>query len=258
MNKTSVPLIVVFLVAILLMAYFMTPQQHSMLETIRPGYFHFWNFKGVTQQEYVEGPAYTVDEVNFPVTSNIQKIVDECKYATIAYITKELIDNITAHGYQVTVNKIDPIVHVEQRWETREYRDYTVTTIYSKITIDCNVEFETDKPLVESPIPVWLLVLLLALIDKLPVILIATLVGLGIYVGVTAWMSSFVVSQSTVTTEYYDEQGHLIKKITETIKGTPFWDIGAWLLIALFGVSVLLLIWFVGVPALIGKKGSKR
>ena len=251
------PLIVVFLILTVLLAYHLSPQQHSMLQTIRPGYFHFWNFKGVTQNEYVEG-GHTIDEVHFPVTSNIQEIVDECKYAAIAYITNELISNITAHGYVVTVNKIIPIVNIEQRRESRQYRDYTVITIYSKLSVDCNVEFETDKPLVESPIPAWLLVLLLAIVDNLPAIIIATIVGLGIYVGVTAWMNSLRISESTVTTEYYDEEGKLTKKVKETIKGVPLWDIGAWLLITLFGISMLLLIWFVGVPALIGKKGGRK
>ena len=253
----STIVIVVLLMGILLLAYFTVPQRQTMLQTIRPGYFHFWQFKGVTQKEYVEGPAYTIDETTFPVTSNINKTVDQCKYAVIAYITDELVRNITAHGYAVTVNKITPIVNIEQRWETRQYRDYTVVTIYSKLSIDCLVEFETDKPLVESPIPVWLLTVLLAIIDKLPAILLATLVGLGIYVGITTWMNSLVISESTVTTEYYDEQGRLTKKVTETIKGVQFWDIGTWLLIALFGVSTLLLIWFVGVPALVGKRKGR-
>ena len=256
-KKVNLPLIVIFLIITLLMAYHLAPQQQSLLQTVRPGYFHFWHFEGVTKQEYVE-QGRSIDEVNFPITSKISKIVDECQYATIAYITKELIDNITAHGYTVTVNKITPTVKVEQRRETKQYRDYTIITIYSRIRIDCDVEFETDKPLAESPLPAWLFVLLLALTDKLPAIIIATFVGLGFYVAITTLMNSFKVSSSTVTTEYYDEEGNLIKRVTEHIEGTPFWDIGSWLLIALFGVSILLLIWFVGVPVLGGVVGGKK
>jgi len=252
-KKVNLPLIAIFLIITLLLAYHLSPQQQSLLQTIRPGYFHFWHFEGVTQKEYVE-QGRTIDEVNFPITSKIGQVVDNCKYATIAYITRELIDNITAHGYRVTINKITPTVKIEQREETREYRDYTIITIYTHIRINCDVEFETDKPLAESPLPAWLFVLLLALTDKLPVIIIATLVGLGLYVGITTFMSSFKIQESTITTEYYDESGNLIKKVVEHIEGTPFWDIGSLLLIALFGISMLLLIWFVGVPILTRKK----
>jgi hypothetical protein len=232
--------------------FFWRPQRLTI--TPRPGYFHLWHFVAVTTQEYVES-GRTIDSVNFPFTSKLPAIINESTIAAIAQITMELVNNMSAHGYVCTVNTVLPRISVSQRQETRQYRDYTEITIYSTLTVDCDVEFQTDKPLAESPLPVWVVVLLFYIAGKLPAIILAVCVGLGIYYGIQLFVSSLVVRESTTTTEYYNEEGNLIKRVVETQKGpdTTFLTYLFW-----FGMAamVVLLVWFVGKPMLMRRKQS--
>ena len=252
-KKTNIPVIAILLIIILIsLSLNQSSFRPLRLQIVRPGYFHFWHFKAVTEDEYVEGPSYTVDETNFPVSSNLNEIVEESKYSAIAYITKELVDRFAEKGYTVTVNSVYPTVRIEQRTEYQQFRDYTKITKYSTLIVDCDVEFETDKPLAESPLPAWVLVLCLAIIDKLPAIIVGVIVGLGIYVAVNTWVNSMFVEESILEVEYYDEEGNLTKRETTTER-TPATEGFLWSMIV--PVVIVIVAAFVFIKFMGGKKG---
>lgn len=248
------------LIAGLLLFYFSSPQLLSAwrprrLATVQPGYFHFWTFKGYTTKEHIEGPSYTIDEVNFPVETKIDEIVPACKIAVITEVTQQLIDQFQEKGYIVTVHSVYPTVRVETRWETRQFRDYEVITLYHTLYIDVDVQFETDKPLAESPVAAWVLVILGMILNKLPAIILATIVGLGIYVGIQTWANSFFVNESIIEIEYYDEEGNLVKRETKYQKGTN-WQATLWMIVTTVTCGIVAIVFIA--PGIVGGRRRKR
>lgn len=244
LKKSSIPLMA--LLIILLALSTMNPELRRPLrmQIPRQGYFHFWHFEAVTEDEYVESFVFSKWAVG-PVVSKIDEVIEPCTFSAIALLTKELVDRFAERGYKVTVNKIYPTVRIDQRTVKTEHgANYVEFKIYSTLTVDCDAEFETDKPVTESPMPAWVIALLLLIIDKLPAIIIATIVGLGIYVAVNSWVNSMFVKKSTVTIEYFDEEGNLIQRET-TEKQEPstegfLWSIIVPLALIVAGVFVLM------------------
>lgn len=207
---------------------------------VRYPYVHVWNFKCYTVEELQE--VFTTPD---PYDPNVKSQIDDdfihqAEVAAVAHITKELSDNLTARGYQVFIRTVNPVARIEQ-W--REVKDigkinpmYQII-IHTKLYIDCQTIFETDKPLSHSPLPIWLGPLLIKIAKAIGIVILAACVGYGIYTLLADWLPSMTVNESYVTTEYYDPAtGALIKKVTEYQKqpnplGTLITNI-AWVLTA--------------------------
>lgn len=224
-----------------------------------PGYYHFWRFEGVTEKEYIEGPARTIDATTFPVTSNVDELIEKTKIEVIATVTMELTNQMREKGYSVTILSVYPTARLEQRREMRQYRDYSEVTIYSKLHIDCEVKFKTDKPLANSPLPVWAVLIFTLILNKLPIIIIAVCTGLAIYYGVQIWAQSFAAYENWWTEEYYDEQGNLVKRVSGGQKGTDWESIlGTMITYSIVAAIAIATVYFVQQYYLTKKGGGRR
>jgi hypothetical protein len=169
---------------------------------------------------------------------------------------------------QQTLDKISQIVQEEcakQNVQAWNIRDYTVKaelievgrtliifpTYQLKLTI--NVTFDSDKPFTESPIPVWAILIVKAIITAVVTIILGIIIAELFF----AWLTSMTVKTSTVTTTKttIDPKTGL-PVTTTTTETTTEPAIGGMLTVAavIIVIIIILLMFFVGT----GKFGKKK
>jgi len=232
-------------------------------------YVHIWTFTCYTADEAYEEYwfYYTEEEEAKAKQSEInEEFTQKAKIAIITEITNELIENLTARGYDVYIRTIDPNVVLDQKKEIRYYCDpaqfmgYWNVTFRSRLYITCTVIFETDKPIAESPIPVWLIYLLAVLIEKLPWIIMAVYVGTAVYQLLTTWLPSMTTRESKIVTEYYDsDTGQLVKREEKYVKEPDWFSTTIfWIIIGVVAAIILYPISGVITAALLSKRRKKK
>jgi len=187
-------------------------------------YQNKWTFNGFTQKSSdTQGlvPATSRDAPNpdedsydtFPT----QAVINTTTTALLSNIQDQLRTQLAKAGIQlINVSKIEPTVTVivsKDRYAAPSNL-YEVIWHHS-LSIVANVYFETDKPLIQSPIAPALLAALVAVIEYLIVITAAALV---LYAIAETFIKSFFTQTQTVQT--YDPSTG--KTTTETLT-TPSW-----------------------------------
>lgn len=192
-------------------------------------YHNKWTYTLKTQRDIGES-------ILFPCGESIQGLLDRAVAQAEAQTMMQLNDKATEQG----VFLLYPDVHVEGHYNiTRSIVSTWGIENFYEIIIDVRVEFDTDKPLSESPIdPTWV-GLFYAVIKAV----IAAIVIYFIAVQIKEWLESMTTTTHSI--EYYDEAGNLIGR--ESLQTPHIPGIGGVGLI-LFGLVMLGLFWFAGMP----------
>lgn len=116
------------------------------------------------------------------------------------------------HGYVFRhVGISDVKVDFSYRRVSRQFRDYTMVRKYMKAHISATIDFDSDKPIAESPIAPVVIILLK--------IVCATIAGiiLGYFViqRLFDWLESMTTTKYSSHTVKYDEEGIIIEETWE-------------------------------------------
>ena len=201
---------------------------------------YMWDWKGKTTKSYdTEGKSLS-GPIQDPF--DFGTLTETAKYTVITSASQAFVEEYAKVGVRATITKIEPEVWIETTTETRQYRDWTFYTWHHWLHIKAKVYFESDKPLMGSPI-FWEFVLI-----KIASAIIAGLViAFAVYM-FFEWMKSMVTETWEIT--YYDPETGLPAK---TEKGTKPQPLGTIIIVvgALAGLAIL-------ASALIGKEGKGK
>lgn len=187
-------------------------------------YEGYWKFRGATNtwteksldqpKSHGEMEGKAKEAVESVILANfVQKMID-------GGIDDIVIKNYTTECKVVTV-------------AARQYRDWTIFTYEIQVSID--LWFTTSHEIASSPISPAIIA---AIILVIKYIIIAMTVGLVVYFVLTA----LVTRTSEVTVEYYDSEGNLVKKETQTTTEGALSGLGGGILIAVIAIFFVMML----------------
>jgi hypothetical protein len=183
-----------------------------------------WEFRGATN---------TWTERSLDQAKPHGEMEEKAKEAVESVVISNFVSKLREQGFDdivVTEYTTDcKVVNVA----SRQFRDWTIDTYEIQVSID--LWFTTEHEIMGSPISPIILGILVLIIKY---IIIAITIGLTVYFVVT----SLWTRKSTVTVEYYDSEGNLVKKETKEETAGPLSDPFGGVMIAIIVMFALLLI----------------
>ena len=198
-------------------------------------YHHTWDWEGRSN-------SFKITAHPLPESEKVD-IVETAKERAESTILGELASECLKQGVTITLRSCEVSVEVALE-KTRSYQvPYvgTMTDYYYHVDVKATTLFDTDESIAESPI-----VITSSIIIAIGIMIATILAGWGIYTFLTN--ISTRKSEVTTKTEWYDEEGNLIKteEKTETVTEPPLGGLET--IIIIIAVVGLLLLFLVGFP----------
>jgi hypothetical protein len=198
-----------------------------------------WSYHGETAKELPSSALV-------PLGMSINDVVSKTKQTAYEQTIVGLTDQALQQGITVTIKSVTTNAGYTERsyWERAGVR----VTVY-KIWVSIEAEFESDKPLMGSPVALALMIILKWIMEAIVIVLVA-------YFAIQMIgdvFKSMTTKTSTVTKTTYDESGNPVSTTTETTtEPSPTGWIGVIVALGLvLGVLVVL-------PKLLEKEKGKR
>jgi len=178
-------------------------------------YDYLWEWEGRTQQSYDTWARSTTGQ-NPADPFPTDQVVDTARISILSEMASLLQSKFAELGYNATITLIEPETDVQTQavYKTilrREGNDWIDGTFHHYLHMTAKVHFNTDKPIMASPLDPATIAGLVWIIKQLAVVIAVAIAIIIISEAVSSWVQSFGVTKQTV--KYYDPNtGKLIKE----------------------------------------------